>query len=148
MKVPDTEVEGKRLKLEVKPDQVMEKVAFIPENVNGNWLKLFDKYDPMTKYPNNIFNQINMIVNKENIPQIDLTFLNNKFDNQILAVTVKKLDVEMSKFPEKWEKARQSELDSLKKFGVFTEIDRQNIPNDHPDPIGCRWLYTLKKLSI
>ena len=41
-------------------------------------------------------------------------------------------------------KPRQSELDSLKKFEVFTEIDRQDIPNDHPDPIGCRWLYTLR----
>ena len=23
-------------------------------------------------------------------------------------------------------------------------VDRQTVPNDHPTPIGCRWLYTLK----
>ena len=62
----------------------------------------------------------------------------------LLLVTVKKVEMEKSKYPDKWEQARQSELDSLRKFGVFTEIDRQDIPNDHPDPIGCRWLYTLK----
>ena len=52
--------------------------------------------------------------------------------------------MQKSKFPDRWEEARKKELDSLKKFNVFTEIDRQDIPNDHPDPIGCRWLYTLK----
>ena len=52
--------------------------------------------------------------------------------------------MQKSKFPDRWEQARKKELDSLKKFNVFTEIDRQDIPNDHPDPIGCRWLYTLK----
>ena len=26
----------------------------------------------------------------------------------------------------------------------FEVVDRQDIPKDHSDPIGCRWLYTLK----
>ena len=65
-------------------------------------------------------------------------------NNQILAVTVKKGQVEKSQYPSKWEEARQKELDSLRKFGVFEVIDRQDIPKDHSDPIGCRWLYTLK----
>ena len=54
------------------------------------------------------------------------------------------MEMEKPKYSDKWERARQSELDSLRKFGVYKEIDRQDIPNDHPDPIGCRWLYTLK----
>ena len=61
-----------------------------------------------------------------------------------MAVTFSARHVEKSKFPEKWEEARQKELKSLKEFKVFDVIDRQDIPNDHPNPIGCRWLYTLK----
>ena len=45
----------------------------------------------------------------------------------------------------KWEAARQKEMESLRKFKVFDVIDRQEIPKGHPDPIGCRWLYTLKE---
>ena len=33
---------------------------------------------------------------------------------------------------------------SLRKFDVYEVGDRQEIPVDHPDPIGCRWLYHLK----
>ena len=100
--------------------------------------------ESLSKYQNNMFETINMIVDQSCIEPIDLKFLNNNFDNQTLAVTVKKSDMQKSKFPDRWEEARKKELESLKKFNVFTEIDRQDIPNDHPDPIGCRWLYTLK----
>ena len=55
-----------------------------------------------------------------------------------------KRHVDKSKYQDKWEEARQKELQSLKDFKVFEIIDQQDIPNDHPDPIGCRWLYTLK----
>ena len=35
-------------------------------------------------------------------------------------------------------------MKSLHDNDVYTVIDRQEIPNDHPEPIPCRWLYTLK----
>ena len=123
----------------------MQQVAYCLEELDENWIKLADVDQSITKYPGMIFDSINHIVDSSNVKNVSLTFLNNKFDNQILAVTVTKMEVEKSKNPDKWEQARQTELASLKKFGVFTEIDRQDIPNNHPDPIGCRWLYTLKQ---
>ena len=41
-------------------------------------------------------------------------------------------------------RSEKTEMDSLHKFKVYDVVDQQTIPNDHPTPIGCRWLYTLK----
>ena len=79
-----------------------------------------------------------------NVPKIELSFFSNKHKNQILAVTVSNRHVENSKFPEKWAEARKKEIDSLKQFDVYDVVDMQDIPNDHAEPIGSRWLYTLK----
>merc|ERR1711911_27125 len=113
--------------------------------ING-WLQQYrirrdEKVKP-TRSTTKMVNAINMIVDTTTIPDLNLTMFANKFKNQILAVTVSKREVEKSKFPEKWEEARKKEMDSLKKFKVFEVVDQQTIPNDHPTPIGCRWLYS------
>ena len=38
-----------------------------------------------------------------------------------------------------------SRIEFIRKFKVFELlIGQQDIPNDQPGPIGCRWLLTLK----
>ena len=74
----------------------------------------------------------------------DIKWFENRNDTHILAVTVPPRFVAASPNPDKWAAARKNEMDSLHKFKVFDVIDRQEIPKGHPDPIGCRWLYTLK----
>ena len=41
-------------------------------------------------------------------------------------------------------KAMLTISDSLKNFDVYDVVDMQEIPSDHAEPIGSRWLYTLK----
>ena len=77
-----------------------------------------------------------MIVDKYDIPAEDIKLFQNINNNQILAVTVKKGYVEKSKYPPKWEEARQKELDSLRKFNVFKVVGRQVVPKDHPTLLG------------
>ena len=74
-----------------------------------------------------------------------MNLFENSNHNQILAVTVNNRQMEKSTLPEKWEEARQKEMESLRHHKVFEVVDRQEIPNDHPNPISCRWLYTLKE---
>ena len=93
---------------------------------------------------NKRFEAINMILDWTKIPKLELNLFSNINNNNILAVTVSKRHVDQSKFPEKWEEARQKERNSLKEHAVYEVVDMQDIPNEHPDPIGCRWLYTLK----
>ena len=89
-------------------------------------------------------NNIHRNIDRYDIPRKDVKFFGNIFNNQILAVTVKKRQVEKPKYPPKWQEARQKELQSLQKFEVFDVVDRQEVPENHPDPIGFRWLYILK----
>ena len=53
-----------------------------------------------------IHEAVNMVLDATQIPDVSLAMFTNMFKNQILAVTVTKRQVDIAKFPEKWEEAR------------------------------------------
>ena len=92
-----------------------------------------------------VFNTVTLVLDETNVPSVTYRMFSNMFNNHMLAaVTVSKRQMKESNFPDKWAEARKKEMDSLKKFEVFEVVDLQEVPNNHPVPIGCRWLYTLK----